>query len=197
MILCCFGDSLVKGVGDPKDRGWLGRITQNALRENPDLTVYNLGVRRNTSRDVRARWREETARRTLDGAEMRLLFAFGGVDCMVDAEGRPFVSPEESVDNARSILSLSKALHTTVWIGPPPMADAELTARIEILTDLYAKLAAELEIPFLPLAPELKKIRPYIEDLRAGDGIHPGAVGCDHIARLVAAWDGKRIAFEE
>ena len=56
MRLCVFGDSFVNGTGDPERLGWLGRAGAGAR----DVTVYNLGMRGDTSADIRGRWRAET-----------------------------------------------------------------------------------------------------------------------------------------
>ena len=51
MRILAFGDSFVAGVGDPDHLGWIGR----ALRGRREITLYNLGVRRETSADIAAR----------------------------------------------------------------------------------------------------------------------------------------------
>ena len=58
MRILAFGDSFVAGVGDPAHQGWLGR----ALAGRPEVTVYNLGVRGDTSADILRRWAAEDAR---------------------------------------------------------------------------------------------------------------------------------------
>ena len=55
MRILAFGDSFVAGVGDPAHQGWLGR----ALAGRPEVTLYNLGVRRDTSADIARRWLAE------------------------------------------------------------------------------------------------------------------------------------------
>lgn len=55
--VCALGDSFVAGFGDPECRGWLGRV---AARGAP-MTLYNLGIRRQTSPEIRARWKSEMA----------------------------------------------------------------------------------------------------------------------------------------
>ena len=56
MRLCFIGDSLVNGTGDPTGLGWVGRVTASARRRGHDVTTYNLGIRRDTSADIAARW---------------------------------------------------------------------------------------------------------------------------------------------
>ena len=50
---------MVNGVGDAEGLGWRGRAVAAALGAGVELTAYDLGVRRDTSADVRARWERE------------------------------------------------------------------------------------------------------------------------------------------
>ena len=61
--LCFVGSSMTAGYGDPKGLGWVGRVVSRTQHPDLDLTAYNLGVRGDTSADVMARWRTETAPR--------------------------------------------------------------------------------------------------------------------------------------
>ena len=63
MHVCFVGDSLVNGMGDPECLGWAGRLIVAARRQGHDVTHDNLGIRRDTSADVRARWADEVGRR--------------------------------------------------------------------------------------------------------------------------------------
>ncbi len=61
--VCFVGDSFVAGVGDPEHLGWAGRLAAGSSRAGRRLTAYNLGVRRQTSRDVSHRWLFECQQR--------------------------------------------------------------------------------------------------------------------------------------
>ncbi|MEO7745783.1 MAG: GDSL-type esterase/lipase family protein, partial [Actinomycetota bacterium] len=78
--LCVVGDSFATGYGDPKALGWVGRVVARTPVDEVDLTVYNLGVRGDSSADVLTRWREETSRRWHEGCENRLVVAMGTND---------------------------------------------------------------------------------------------------------------------
>jgi lysophospholipase L1-like esterase len=56
MRICFFGDSFVNGTGDDDGLGWVGRVVARARQGGRDVTAYNLGIRRDTSADVAARW---------------------------------------------------------------------------------------------------------------------------------------------
>src|SRR5690242_7873956 len=117
MRLCFIGDSFVNGTGDPDCLGWVGRICAAARRRGHDLTVYNLGVRRDTSADIAARWQEEALRRLPAGMDGRLVFSFGANDCMVEA-GAPRVAPAQSLANARATLDAARRWRPTRMLGP-------------------------------------------------------------------------------
>jgi lysophospholipase L1-like esterase len=61
--ICFIGDSFVNGTGDPTCLGWTGRICAAASDRGHDLTYYNLGIRRQTSADIQARWQQEVSLR--------------------------------------------------------------------------------------------------------------------------------------
>ena len=64
--LCFVGDSFVHGTNDPEYLGWTGRLSILARGRGHMLTCYNLGVRRDTSSAIAARWELETERRLPD-----------------------------------------------------------------------------------------------------------------------------------
>ena len=182
------GDSFVLGAGDPDCRGWPGRICSAARHGGRDLTGYNLGIRRDTSAEIRRRWPTEAASRLPPGPDGRLVFSFGVNDC-VREDGAPRVSPAAMLDNARAILSTARTTHPTLMLGPPPTTDAELDRAVAALSDRLAALCAELAIPFLPLFPLLAGHPVWQREAAAGDGIHPGAGGYTLIAEAVLGWN--------
>lgn len=195
MFISFIGDSLVNGVNDPEGLGWAGRLCVEARSVGHDLTMYNLGVRRNSTRDILARWEDEVARRMMPGAGMHLVFAFGVVD-MVEDNGELLVPEEESLENAREILQKASAEHPTLMLGPPAMADPMLSRRIEDLNARYETLCGALNVPYLNILPDLKESEFYLTDLISGDGVHPGAAGYNHIFHLVAGWPAWRAWFQ-
>jgi len=56
MRICFVGDSFVNGTGDPEYLGWTGIICAVTRSWGYDITYYNLGIRRETSADILARW---------------------------------------------------------------------------------------------------------------------------------------------
>jgi acyl-CoA thioesterase-1 len=53
------GDSLVAGIGDSAGGGWVARVVGACHEQGMPVTAYNLGIRRETSLQVAARWRAE------------------------------------------------------------------------------------------------------------------------------------------
>lgn len=189
--LCAFGDSFVHGVGDDAGLGWIGRLCLSARRDGLDVTCYNLGVRRDTSADIRARWRREAAARLPPDVGRRLLFSFGVNDCVIE-EGRPRVPPEAAARNAAAILTDAAALGAPLMIGPPPIADAGVNDRVGALSVQFATLCRRLDIPYLDIFSPLAASSLWMAEVAAGDGAHPGAAGYGMLADLVGGWPGWR-----
>jgi acyl-CoA thioesterase I len=104
----CFGDSFVAGTGDPSCCGWVGRVAASAWEAGIPLTAYNLGVRREPSTEVVARWRTEALPRLAPGADCRVAFSFGANDATLE-DGRVRVDPSESVATLESALGEARA----------------------------------------------------------------------------------------
>jgi acyl-CoA thioesterase I len=191
MRICFFGDSYVNGTGDPTGLGWVGRVSAAARRRGHDLTTYNLGIRRDTSADIGARWQEEAARRLPKEFDGRLVFCFGVNDC-TDENGAPRVAAERSLANARAILGAAQARWPVLMLGPPPLPLGGAEARIPALSHALDGLSAALGIPYLDLETPLSAIALWRIELAAGDGAHPGAAGYALIADLVEGWPAWR-----
>jgi acyl-CoA thioesterase-1 len=179
--ICFVGDSFVAGVGDPEHRGWVGRIVSGWPG-----TAYNLGVRRDTSEDVRRRLPAETAARWVAGCDNRLVLSFG-VNDTTEVDGVVRVAPERSVANLRGIAGdLAAQGVPLLVVGPPPVADREQNERIAALDALFDEAVSPYVSVFGALAVE----RDWMRAVAHGDGAHPGAEGYALLAALVLpAWD--------
>jgi acyl-CoA thioesterase-1 len=181
----CFGDSFVAGVGDPRGQGWVGRVVAAAHAAGRPLTVYALGVRRETSVAVAARWRTEAAPRLTAEADCRVVFALGANDTTVE-DGVPRVAPERSCAALATMLDEAAALGLPAAVaGPPPVGDAAQQARVVTLSDAFAGVCAERAVPFWPVAAALRASRTWLEEQAAGDGAHPAAGGYDLLAQTL------------
>ncbi|NDJ17253.1 GDSL-type esterase/lipase family protein [Myxacorys almedinensis] len=187
MRVCFLGDSFVNGTGDPEYLGWVGRLCGSARQTRPDLTSYNLGIRRETSRQLRQRWRQEVALRLPAEVEGRLVFSFGANDTTVE-NGRQRLATVDSLDHLRAILTEAKAGFPVLMIGAPAIADPEHTARIETLSHKMAIVCHSLSVPYLDTVSTLKRSEVWMQEVAAGDGAHPGAAGYAAFAELVENW---------
>jgi acyl-CoA thioesterase I len=179
--VCFIGDSYVAGVGDPEHRGWVGRVVAGS-----PVTAYNLGVRRDTSEDVRKRLPAETGVRWVAGCDNRLVVSFG-VNDTTEVDGAVRIAPERSVANLRGIADDMAAQGVPLLvIGPAPVADAEQNDRIEELDALFD----EAVFPYASVFGALAVERDWMRAVTLGDGAHPGAEGYALLAELVLpAWE--------
>ncbi len=203
--ICFVGDSITNGTLDGDYLGWPGRLCMAERAAGHDVTLYNLGVRADTSADIAGRWLGECSVRLPDHVQGALVFAFG-VNDAAEEEGVGLRVPlEQSVDNAREILTAARALHPTVWIGPAPVDESRQpirpgpgvayhfnNKRTAALNQAYAGLAETLSVPYLDVFTPLAASRAWAKALAGGDGVHPVAAGYALIADLVRAWQPWR-----
>jgi lysophospholipase L1-like esterase len=203
--ICFIGDSFTAGVGDSEALGWVGRVAADALARGHNLTAYNLGVRRETSADIRRRWRQECEPRTLPGAETRVVFCFGVNDTALD-NNRRRLTLDQSLANARALLREAKARYPVLLIGPPPVADgiearaavqgstgsgfadAAHDERIAELSRALAAVAQEENVPYLDIFTPLTASALWREEVTTNDGSHPRSGGYRELAALVIYW---------
>lgn len=196
MRLCAIGDSFVNGTGDAEALGWIGRLVRDRKATNPELTLYNLGIRRDTSADVHRRWRAEATARRVAGVDFGLVFSFGVNDCVIDPEtGRERIDPLACRDHAAAILADAPTLGRVLMVGPVPIADDGVNDRVEALDSLLKTCAAVAGVPYLPVFADLKASKTWMTAVTAWDGAHPGAEGYAELARLVGAWDAWQAWF--
>ena len=180
-----FGDSLVAGVGDPDGAGWVGRLVAAAFAAGTPVTAYNLGVRRETSSDVLARWTSELAPRLTTEADCRVVFSFGANDATWEGGGSR-VAPDTSVANLVAMMGEARRRGLPVLaVGPAPVGDAPQRERIGRLSTAFVTAAAGHGVPYVHIAEALGASSRYRRELAAGDGAHPGSGGYALTAQLV------------
>ena len=180
------GDSFVAGYGDPAGLGWVGRVVAAAHDAGRPLTAYNLGVRRDTSVDVLARWEFE-ARVRMGAAEASYGVVVGvGTNDMTMQDGRIRVEPGVAVDSLGRLIQTARALGLDVFvIGPPPAGELEHDERVCALSARFAALAREHDVAFVDTATALRATPAWVTEVAAGDGSHPAAGGYAALAGLV------------
>lgn len=185
--ICFFGDSFVQGTSDSQCRGWVGRVCEAARARGFDVTAYNLGIRRDTSADVRERWEAEAAARFRVPCTSHVLFSFGANDMTLE-DGALRVDFDRSVENLRTVVTAARRKHAVLVVGPAPVSEAAQDERVVRLCDRYAEAAARLDVPYLAIARALMADERWRADVAASDGCHPAGAGYDIVAARVKAW---------
>ena len=174
MRICFIGDSFVHGTGDDACLGWVGRVCAALRQQGHDLTSYNLGIRRDTSADIRQRWQREAQLRLPPEHDGRLVFSFGANDCCLDDAGLGVRVPHgESIANARDILAAAKAWLPTLMVGPLPVGDRDVDTRVAALSAAFAPVCASIGVPYLEVFPVAAVSAAWVSEAAAGDGSHP------------------------
>jgi acyl-CoA thioesterase I len=187
--ICFFGDSMVNGTGDDACLGWVGRACAAARRGGRDVTCYNLGIRRDTSADVRARWRREAEARLPPDHDGRLVFSFGANDgCPGEDAGGVRVAPARALANAEAILTEAMAWRPTLMVGPLPICDASVDGRTAELSRAFGSLCARLGIPYLAVFHLAASSDAWAREVAAGDGAHPNEAGYGLVAEAFIRW---------
>ncbi len=178
--LCVVGDSYVTGYGDPRALGWVGRVVARTPADRIDLTVHNLGIRGDTTSGVLLRWREETSRRYLNGADNRLVIGVGAND------------PGAGISLARTRLNLANMVDEAMTnglaplvVGPPPWANRGSHEALLAVSIAERDVCERRDIPFVDCFEPLRQHEQWYADLEAGDGCHPGQAGYGLLAWLV------------
>lgn len=185
--ICFIGDSFVNGTGDPAYLGWAERICAAAQQQGHEITCYNLGVRRQTSRDIAQSWQAEVSARLPESCDGRIVFSFGVNDTTIE-NGQERVTLAESIENARTILQSAKNSFPTIMVGPPPILEEEQNQRIARLSEQFALVCKALEIPYLETFTPLRSVKEWQGELAANDGAHPRSGGYTVLAKLIQDW---------
>lgn len=182
-----FGDSFIAGVGDPAGQGWVGRVVASSFAAGLPLVAYNLGVRRETSLEVAARWLGEARARMRAQASYGVVFAFGTNDA-TEEEGRLRVEPAHAIDALGRVLDDAGRLGLSVLVlGPAPAGEPAQDDRVGALSAAFAGVAARRGVPYVPVVDALRRSAAWVAEAAAGDGSHPGAGGYEELAQLALA----------
>jgi lysophospholipase L1-like esterase len=181
MRICFVGDSMTNGTGDHGHLGWVGRVLQDERKRHPELTGYNLGVRRDRSDQIRAHWKSEVERRLPPEYEGRVVMSCGVNDVAQERD------PALTMKDVEAMLTEAKARWPIFMIGAVPMPDESIRARSRSLDQAYTPLCARLGVPFLSVFDALLETSVWLDEARAGDGAHPGAGGYSRMAGLILA----------
>jgi len=181
--LCFVGDSLVNGTGDEQALGWAGRLVVAAQGAGHPVTYYNLGVRRETTKEIASRIVSECTLRLPSSCDGRIVLSCGVNDTTVEA-GRPRLELDESLASLRAMLD-AFADRPLLLIGPPPIDDDAQNQRIAALSRAFAAEADGRGVGFVSLFEALAADRSYLREVAGRDGAHPTSRGYAKIAELI------------
>lgn len=202
------GDSITNGTGDETLLGWTLRLGQAERTRGHDVTVYNLGVRADTSEMVAARWQAECAARLLPAYTCATVFAVGINDSAHEKsaakDGRR-VPLARSVETISGMLRAARQFGAVLWIGPTPIEESFMPVSpyaglsfsfenrvIAGYSEAYRDAAAALDVPYLDLFSALKEQSSWYALLKRTDGLHPDAEGYRRMTRLIESWPAWR-----
>ena len=208
--ICFVGDSITVGSGDSNFLGWPGRLSVAETERGHDVTLYNMGVRGDTSEMVLPRWRSECDVRLPDHVNGRLVLSFGLNDTAEERGVGIRVPLATSLANARSIIEEARAWLPTVMIGPIPIIDEMqpyvfpngiayhyTNTRVAELNVKLAGLCAELDAPYLNVFDTLMADPAWGKSQRDCDGVHATGDGYQLIAGMIADWPAWRDWFDD
>lgn len=181
-----FGDSFVNGAGDSAGLGWPGRLGAAAWEAGLALTLYNLGVRGESSLDVAARLRAEATPRLIPEADNRVVLAVGANDVSLDETGAQPITPARSDAALGQMLEACEELGAgALVLGPGPAGVADHDMRSRELEGRWAAICAERGVRFVPILDAMLASEAWRQSAGRNDGIHPGAPGYEALAQLL------------
>lgn len=206
------GDSITHGTGDETLLGWPLRAGQAEVARGHDVTVYNLGIRADTSMLIATRWEAECRARYRDGIPWATVFAVGINDsayeksAALDGQRVPL---DSSLEVIGAMLTKARDFGPVLWVGPTPVVEAMMPLdrlpgviydfRNGVIGDYsraYATHAADLGVPYLDLCTPFSGDPAWEAALRKSDGLHPNSEGYEMMAERVRAWPAWRGLFD-
>jgi len=206
------GDSITHGTGDETLLGWPYRAGQAEVARGHDVTVYNLGIRADTSGLVAERWEAECRARLKPSFACATIFAIGINDSAhekSDALDGRRIELGHSLEIIGGMLAKAEEFGPALWVGPTPVVEAmmPITRLPGVIYDFrndaigeynraYVEMAAALGVPYLDLFTPLSVDPAWDAALRKSDGLHPNAQGYELMAARIADWAGWRGLFD-
>jgi len=183
--ICFIGDGVVLGVGDPEGGGFAARLCADAAEDGVELWPILEGGRFWTSRDVARHWEEVLEDRLGEPPDGGLVLCFGARDCDQLASGSR-VPMDETIKLAIEIIRDAADRAPLFVIGPPPTIDPAINRGVLALSKVFRTIAEQCRAPYFPACETMMGSRPWIADMMAGDGVHPGAAGARSLAEAIA-----------
>lgn len=183
--LMFFGDDLVCGRGDESGLGWVGRITQLVVKQEPHSLFYNLGIRGETSTQLCERFEQEASLRTRDDADTRILFNFGLNDSLTE-DLNPQVALKDSLENMKQLMRACKGKYRMLVVGPPCVYNPNHNAKVKKLHQWLEDLCGKTHTPYISLFEATEQDPQYKRELLHHGRMLPSRKGYEKLFDLIS-----------
>lgn len=196
MIIFIYGDSISLGLWD-ENGGWADRLKKDIFAKEVANNlktyneVYNLGIDGNFTRQIVARFEEETKARLWPDEKYMFIFATGTNDSLINGNGRPESSAEEYLKNLSDLyVKVKKYSNKILFIDLTPVDEnrtnplpPEISSsgksyaneRIDSFNETLHKFCNENNLACVLVNKKFKENKNYQELLI--DGLHPNTEG--------------------
>ncbi|TQV82062.1 GDSL-type esterase/lipase family protein [Denitrobaculum tricleocarpae] len=200
--VCFVGASTVEGQGDENSLGWPGRLAALERQTGRAFIPYNLGVRGQTLREIRARAKAECAARIQDPKSDLIVLGTGMNDLARIGTGAFRTPQRRTLADFTQLVEELAALAPLIVVGPFPVFEPKMPFHsavsgmnfdfknqdIEEAAENYAKICAARQMPYLNLFQPLSSDPDYMAGLQANDGLHSNGAGYQAIAGKLHVW---------
>lgn len=186
-IFYFLGDSITLGVNVAPQDSFANKIYTGILQKFPQkfslppTTLYNLGVRKNTTKNIFERFEKEFQDRNFPNSQAYFILMCGVVD-MVMPENTTLLSIDESKDYFKKLLLSAQKKGNIFVSSPSPVVNEAHKERIAKLVTEQEQICSDLHIPYFNIFDELNN-NEFLQDLK--DGIHPNQIGNIFIAEKI------------
>ena len=169
-------------------RSRLGR-PRDAARQRTrraELTGYNLGIRRDRSDQIHARWRAEVEARLPAEHEGRVVFAFGANDAVQE------IAPAVTLGHGEAMLTEARARWPVFLARAGTLGRGQGSGAGGGPGQGAGGALWAARRPYASVFDGLMATSLWLDEARAGDGAHPGAGGYRRFAEIILASEAWR-----
>lgn len=202
MRVLVFGASVTQGFWDA-DGGWVQRLWHHYITQfmednaRPYITIFNLGISGDSTRELLKRIENETIARKWPGEEFAFIISIGINDSFLKNKTTENMSIEEYRSNLKKVVEIAKKYSGRILLLGLQYCDEKLTDptqwnngisykndRIKAFDEQISRTAGLLDVYYFPIFEEFKTRHEQGENLYT-DGLHPNDAGHQLIFELV------------